>query len=194
MESALDKSAIIPPEFASERKKLERAKADYQGLEPEKAKRLAALQAAREQKQRQHYLERFRIEDEVIPGIGPKYKADLRGFNIEDAWDIDAGLISGIKGFGKVKVNTLVAWRRSKEAGFRFDPSLPVDPRDIYALDREFLQKRQTLQNTLRSGPQALRQTVSVWQAQRRQTQAQLHRVAKDLAQANVNRIALRAF
>jgi len=192
VETTLSESANVPAEFSAERIRLERAKIEYQNLEPEKARRLAELQAAREKKQRQHFLERFRIEDESIPGIGPGYKAILRMWNIEDAWDVEASKISGIKGFGPVKVNTLVAWRRSKEVMFRFDPSRPVDPRDLLALEQEFAQKRQTLQNTLRSGPTSLRQSAAVWQKRRRQVATQLHTVGQQLAQANVNRKALK--
>ncbi|WP_263419306.1 helix-hairpin-helix domain-containing protein [Terriglobus albidus] len=184
----------IPKEFGDERKKLEHAKVAYQGLEPEKASRLAQLQAARERKQRQHFLEKFRIEDETIAGIGTKFKALLKLWNIEDAWDVDPVVISGIKGFGPVKINTMVAWRQSKEKLFRFDPSQPIDPRDIHTLEQEFAQKRQTLQNTLRSGPEALRQRRGVWLARRRQIASQMHQVASELAQANVNRNALKGF
>ncbi|MFC5861762.1 hypothetical protein ACFPT7_05620 [Acidicapsa dinghuensis] len=189
---SLKDSENVPAEFVGERQKLARAKADYQGLEPEKAKRLAELQAARERKQRQHFLETFRIEDEIIHGIGPKFKAILKMWNIEDAWDVDAGKISGIKGFGPVKINTLIAWRRGKEAQFRFDPRRPVDTRDIHALEQEFAQKRQALQNTLRSGPERLRQTIGVWRARRRQVAGQLRSAAQQLAQAEMNRKALK--
>jgi len=194
IEATFNKASEVPSEYVGERKRLEKAKVDYQNLEPEKARRIAQLQAARERKQRQHFLEKFRIEDETISGIGTKFKTLLKLWNIEDAWDIDAAVIQGIKGFGPVKVNTLVAWRRSKELLFRFDPTQPVDPRDLHALEQEFAQKRQTLQNTLRAGPESLRQRTGVWQAQRRQVASQLHHQAAALAQANVNRAALKGF
>jgi DNA-binding helix-hairpin-helix protein with protein kinase domain len=192
VEASLQESSNVPKEFSDERKKLEHAKAEYQGLEPEKAKRLAQLQGGREKKQLQRFLEQFRLEDETISGIGPKFKALLRLWNIEDAWDIDHAVISGIKGFGPVKVSTLVAWRQSKERMFRFDPGQPVDPRDINALEQEFTQKRQSLQNILRSGPEALRQRTGVWQARRRQIAGHMHQISRELAQASVNRDALK--
>jgi DNA-binding helix-hairpin-helix protein with protein kinase domain len=191
-EAALDQSAGVPASFIGEKSRLEKAKAEFQDLGPQKAKRLAALQAGREQKQRQHFLERFRIEDATISGIGPKNKMILRTWGIEDAWDIEVGKVSSIKGFGPVKQQTLLAWRRGIEVQFRFDPRQPVDPRDLHALEQESTQKTQTLQNTLRSGPQSLRQALGVWQAQRRQSAARLHSVASELARARVNRKALR--
>ena len=193
-EAALDRSAAIPNKFGEEKRRLEAAKVEFQALGTQKAKRLAALQANREQKQRQHFLERFRLEDDTIPGIGPKNKLILRTWGIEDAFDIEVGRISSIKGFGPVKQQTLLAWRRSKEAQFRFDPRQPIDPRDIHALEQEFLQKAQALQGALRSGPQSLRQTLGVWQAQRRQTATLLNNLAHELAKAKVNRAALQTF
>lgn len=191
-ESTLDRSAETPGTFLSEKKRLETAKADFQSLGPQKAKKLAELQAGRERKQRQHFLERFRIEDATIPGIGPKNKLILRTWGVEDAWDIETHKISSIKGFGPVKQHALLSWRRSNESQFRYDPSQPVDPRDIHALEQEFMQKTHTLQNGLRSGPQVLKQTLGVWQAQRRQNAARLHSVANELAQATLNRNTLR--
>ena len=46
------------------------------GLGAEKAKKLATLQAGRESKQRQRFLEQFRIEDEKIPTIGAEIQYD----------------------------------------------------------------------------------------------------------------------
>lgn len=188
----MDRSGETPASFLTEKKRLETAKAEFQDLGPQKQKRLAALQAGRERKQRQHFLERFRIEDATIPGIGPKYKLILRTWGVEDEWDIEVGKISSLKEFGPVKLQTLLSWRQGKESQFRFDPSQPVDPRDIHALEQEFAQKAQTLQNTLRSGPQVLKQTLCVWQAQRRQGAGRLHSIANELALTTVNRKALR--
>jgi DNA-binding helix-hairpin-helix protein with protein kinase domain len=193
-ETALDESSCTPSTFLEEKRKLEQSKVDFMGLGAEKAKRLASLQAGRESKQRQRFLEQFRIEDEKIPTIGAKFSMTLRNWGIEDAWDVEERKISAIKGFGPVKVTALLQWRRSKEALFRFDPNRPVDPRDLDALEQEFSQKTTQLQNVLRSGSQTLRQTLSVWQARRRQTAARLHALAKDLARAQVNRDALGRF
>jgi hypothetical protein len=82
-------------------------------------------------------------------------------------------------------------WRRSKEWLFRFDPKKPVDPRDLQSLEQEFAQKAQTLEKSIRQGPQTLRQAVGIWQAQRRQQLAQLFALAEDFAHADVNRTAL---
>jgi DNA-binding helix-hairpin-helix protein with protein kinase domain len=193
-EESFEKSSSTPDSFLNEKRRLEMSKAELQKLQPEKAKRLSVLQAARELKQKQHFLEQYRIEDDKISMIGAKYTMTLRNWGIEDAWDIDERKISAIKGFGPARVNSLLAWRRSKELLFRFDPNQPVDPRDIHALNQEFTQKAQQLQSILTSGPQILRQTLAVWRTQRRQSAAKLHELADDLAQTEADHASLRVF
>jgi DNA-binding helix-hairpin-helix protein with protein kinase domain len=160
-------------------------------LAPEKAKRLAKLNAEREPKQRQRFLETFRIEDATIPNIGPKNKLILRTWGIEDAWDVDEGRIQAIKGFGPVKINSLMEWRRNNERLFRFDSKQSVDPRDLNALEQEFAQKARNLERVIIQGVPNLRQAISVWHAQRRQQLSKLSILAEKFAEADVNRRAL---
>ncbi len=193
-EEAFDKTATVPASFNNEKQNLNARKKEYEGLSADKAARLKVLDGSRERKQRQHFLERFRIEDERIANIGPKNKLILAAWGIEDAWDVEEQKIAQIKGFGPVKKQALVDWRREKEQQFRFEPAQPIDPRDIHALDQEFSQKAIALKGTLNSGPDVLRQTVGVWQAQRRQALSALTASASRLAHARVNRDALRTF
>ena len=189
-----DQSAAAPTSFRVEKDKLDAQKREFEGLGALKAKRVRELDLSREQKQRQHYLERFRIEDERIPQIGPKYKATLAAWGIEDAWDVDVKKIAQIKGFGPVKQNLLLAWRYEKERLFRFEAAQPIDPRDLLALDQQIIQKSIALRSALTSGPQNLNQSIGVWQAQRRQRLAAVTHAAEVLARAEVDRQALRVF
>ncbi len=183
-----------PDQFKGAKDRLEKAKRDYQALPEQKAKEFAKIKANQEAKQRQHFLEKFRLEDERIPNIGPKNKAILYTWGILDAWDVNAAAITQIKGFGPVKRDALLTWRAEKERGFRFDPSLPVDPRDIQKLDQDFARKSQDLQNILNAGPNTLRQIVSVWHAQRNQMAHRISAKAAEVAKAQVDVMALRQF
>ena len=193
-EATFAKAAEAPSSYTQEKARLSSDKKAFDELGPQKAKRAKELENSRERKQRQHFLERFRIEDEKIPSIGPKNKLLLAAWNIEDAWDVEAGRLSQVKGFGPVKRKILLDWRFSKERQFRFDPSQPVDARDIHALNQEFQQKSVTLKKSLTAGPAVLRQALGVWQAQRRQMLTELNNSSHQLAQAQVNREALRVF
>jgi len=190
-ETEFDRSSAPPARYAEIRTQLDLCKREYEGLAPEKAKRLAKLNAEREAKQRQRFLEKFRIEDATIPNIGPKNKLILRTWGIEDAWDVDEGRIQAIKGFGPVKINSLMEWRRSNERLFRFDPKQSVDPRDLNALEQEFAQKARNLERVIMQGVPNLSQAISVWHAQRRQQLSKLSVLAEKFAEANVNRRAL---
>jgi DNA-binding helix-hairpin-helix protein with protein kinase domain len=190
-ETEFDRSSAPPVRCAEIQAQLDLCKREYEGLGSEKAKRLAKLNSEREAKQRQRFLETFRIEDATIPNIGPKNKLILRTWGIEDAWDVDEGRIQTIKGFGPVKITSLMEWRRSKERLFRFDSKQPVDPRDLNALEQEFAQKAQNLESVITQGLPNLRQAISVWHAQRRQLVSKLSILAEKFAAADVNRRAL---
>ena len=51
------------------------------------------------------------LADAKTPGVGPKLKTTLADHGIRTAFDISAGRISSIPGFGEAKVNALMAWR-----------------------------------------------------------------------------------
>jgi DNA-binding helix-hairpin-helix protein with protein kinase domain len=193
-EDAFDKTAAAPTSFNTEKQKLSVFKTEYEGLSLAKAARIKVLEASRERKQRQHFLERFRIEDDRIANIGPKNKVILAAWGIEDAWDVEDQKIAQIKGFGPVKRQALVDWRREKERLFKFESAQPIDPRDIHALEQEFSQKASSLRSSLSSGPEVLKQSVGVWQAQRRQALAVLSAAGSRLAHAGIDKAVLNVF
>jgi DNA-binding helix-hairpin-helix protein with protein kinase domain len=139
-------------------------------------------------------VERFRLEDERIPNIGDKNKQILYTWGILDASDVEESKIREIKGFGPVKIQSLLDWRQQKERQFRFDPLQPVDPRDLLALEQEITQKSTSMQSALKAGPATLRQSIGVWQAQRRQLLTNLVSSASQLARTQVDLNALRRF
>jgi DNA-binding helix-hairpin-helix protein with protein kinase domain len=137
-------------------KDLESAHAQLVDMPNERRRRLANLEANRENLQRQRYLDRFRIGWAQIPGIGPSRTSMLASYGIETANDIDGNKVRQIPGFGEVLTSALVAWRKEHEKNFRFNPNEHVDRRDIEAVDRALEAKRQTLQTALRQGPATL--------------------------------------
>jgi DNA-binding helix-hairpin-helix protein with protein kinase domain len=191
-EQAFNQSAELTVAFTNQKRSLERDKVEYLAIPALQRKRRAELEAAREQKQRQRFLERFRIEDEPISNVGEKTKMILYTWGILDASDVELSKISQIKGFGPVRQQSLLVWRASKEAQFRFNPNEPVDSSDLRALEQEFAQKASALRSRLSAGPASLKQALSVWHAQRRQLLASLHSAANRLAAAQVNVQALK--
>lgn len=96
---------------------------EYQGLDENLTRELRDLKTNREARQRADYLDRFRIRSARINGIGPAKKATLASFGIETAADVSEWAVSRVPGFGEVMTERLVAWRRSKEQRFRYNPA-----------------------------------------------------------------------
>lgn len=124
-----------------------------QKLPAEEHKRIGDLASKVQQAQMQRFLESHSIEAAKIKGLGTARKLTLRSYGIETAFDVDSSRIERIYGFGPAKALALVAWRRSIESKFRFDPKRGVDPRDIAVVKAE-IAKRQVdgetrLKNTL---------------------------------------------
>jgi DNA-binding helix-hairpin-helix protein with protein kinase domain len=143
--------------FAEKLEALKKARAGMTGLPSERHRRLAKLDGTREMRQRQRYLDRFRIDRANIRGIGPDRTAMLTSYGIETAGDIKSrGQILQIPGFGEGLTSALMRWRHEHERNFRFNPKAPIDPREVDAIDRELEARRQNLLLTLRRGPDDL--------------------------------------
>jgi DNA-binding helix-hairpin-helix protein with protein kinase domain len=143
--------------FMQKLKALEKARGSLADLPNERRRRLIKLNAEREQRQRQKYLDRFRIDRANIPQIGPARTAMLSSYGIETAADINRSKILQIPGLGNVLTSELINWRKGHESKFRFNPNEPVNPRDIQAMDQELDAMRRNLISILQQGPTTLR-------------------------------------
>ncbi|MBL8529797.1 MAG: hypothetical protein JNL68_19115 [Burkholderiales bacterium] len=143
--------------FTEKLKALGAARAELADLPNQRRRRLAKLEAERELRQRERYLDRFRIDRTRIRGIGPGRTVMLASYGIETALDVDRSKILQIPGFGETLTSELVGWRRQHERNFRFNPSEPVDRHDVEAIDRNLEARRQKLLADLRQGPDILR-------------------------------------
>ncbi len=143
--------------FAEKLEALRKARAGVTGLPSERHRRLAKLDGTRKMRQRQRYLDRFRIDRANIRGIGPDRTAMLASYGIETAGDIKSRRqILQIPGFGEGLTSALMRWRHEHERNFRFNPKAPIDQREVDAIGRELEARRQNLLLTLRQGPDDL--------------------------------------
>ena len=143
-------------DFEEKRKVLDRAGAKLADFPNERSRRLLQLDAERETRQLERYLDRFRISGATVTGIGPGRTSMLASYGIETAADVDRKRIASIPGFDRMLTSELVRWRRNHEAGFRYNPNEPVDRRDVEAMDLELALRRQELLSMVREGPGAL--------------------------------------
>jgi DNA-binding helix-hairpin-helix protein with protein kinase domain len=142
----------LPTKFIETKQKLVAAKSMFTELPALRARKLAELNATRRQRQLQHFLESYRIEDAVLSGIGKGRKELLRAYNVADADDVAPSTISNIKGFGPTMRATLLAWRSSLELTFQFDPNRGIDPGDARAIEQEMNQRRADAIRALANG------------------------------------------
>ncbi len=189
-----DKIKDTPSDLRALKEQMVEARAQLTGLSGERASRLAALSAARRKRQLQQFLERYRIEDAAIPGVGPGRKALLLSFNVEDASDVNYSKLATIKGLGPKTITAIQAWRDNIEARFIFDPNRSVDTTDIRALDDELARKRANLRQVLTIGLVQMQRRVTEWQAQRSVSHKRLEEAAVVLAKAELNWQSLRGF
>lgn len=138
--------------FTGKLQLLIKTKEDYTNLENLKRSKLNQLKNIREKRQRDNFLDRFRISDNSIIAIGPGRKATLQSYGIETALDITDYAIRAVPGFGPSLTSNLILWRQSIEKKFVFNPSKDIDQNDIAKLNSEMAIMKQALEKTLING------------------------------------------
>jgi DNA-binding helix-hairpin-helix protein with protein kinase domain len=143
--------------FKEKTKELEKACSELADIPSKRQRGIVKLESEREDRQRQRYLDRFRIDRSEIRGIGASRTSMLASYGIETAADIHRTKIKKIPGFGETLTSELVKWRKAHEQNFRFNPHEPIDRRDVAILDRNLESQRASLVGLLRQGPDQLR-------------------------------------
>lgn len=129
----------------------------YRDLDRVLAQNLQNLQASRESRKREEFLDRFLIRNARIAGIGPARTAILASYGIETAADIQPIAVRNVPEFGEALIAKLLAWRKLHED--RFIYSTVTDAADIQAenaVRANSAAKRMELQNKLHSALAAL--------------------------------------
>jgi hypothetical protein len=148
------KAAAAGLSFKKIRQQCYEAKLGLDQLPAEQARRFADLKS--EAKQRESYLDGFRIDKEKIPSIGPSRIAALSSFGIETAWDVTPSKVQAIPGFGPATADKLLTWRKSKEVRFRFNANHPIAAAELNFIKAELNAKAQKFATVLRNGPHQL--------------------------------------
>ncbi|RKP49832.1 hypothetical protein D7Z26_18530 [Cohnella endophytica] len=177
--------------FVQKMKQLEKAKQEYIGLSKQRAEKLKQLELNQHKSQLRAYLERYRIEDARIDGIGPSRKATLEAFGVETASDITTHAIRQVPGFGPTYTRKLIDWRYSIEKRFVFNPHKGIPQADIVSLDRDILSQKKRLEQEIQLGANQLMQKANQIKVRRNTLWPELELAAKELAQANTDYNAL---
>ncbi|AMP14891.1 helix-hairpin-helix domain-containing protein [Collimonas pratensis] len=174
-------------QFKAKKHDLEKIKSQLETLATRYQVAQKKLRDSQQTKQLHAYLDRFFISQATIPGIGAGRTATLASFGIETAADIEPSRIRNVRGFGDSLTSELVRWRRSHESRFTFNPSQPIDPREVQALNVRFNSEQAHHELALRMGTEMLHQLrLSILSAQQ-QAKAALDDAALAVGQARAD-------
>jgi DNA-binding helix-hairpin-helix protein with protein kinase domain len=167
-------------ELVQAKRQLSEQKARYQAD-------LAGLSKRRARKELEAFLERHIIAAHPIADIGKKTQALLLSFGIETAADITDAKLATIPTLSRERKQHLIAWRKSIERRFRFNPKSGVDARILRDLAARHMRERITNQSKLSGGAVLLRTIASETARQRPALQKLVKERAAALRQAEAD-------
>ena len=173
--------------FDAARHRLEKERQEYQDLPAARLRQLEELRTNLRGSQLRRFLDRHRIDRSNIVSISFGRIATLRSYGIETAADVTPAALAHAPGFGPVLTGRLLAWRRTIESRFTFDPTRGVDPADIADLERRLETRRRDLEKDLHEGAAALRQLGARILFRRRELLPRAQDAARRLAQAEAD-------
>lgn len=140
------------------------------------------LSGKKREAQLKQYLDSQLILNHDIRGIGPSKKAVLVGYGIESALDITPDI--KVPGIGPVLLGELLAWRKGREAAFRYNPNTPLPPAEVQAIRLKYAQVRQAAIVELRGGAFTLSSLEGETQRAVTRLEQSIPELARDYAQA----------
>ena len=178
--------------FEAKYRELEAAKGQLAGLEAQRQSRLRQLDLDRANKQLERHMDRLKIQDVSIDGIGQGRVATLQSYGIETAGDIVENTILSIPGFGPSLTSRLMAWRWVHEQKFVFNPNVGVNPADVAVVEQEFTALKMKLEQELRNGPLTLQQMSQQIRQMRETLRPGLDQATRSLAVARADYAAVK--
>jgi DNA-binding helix-hairpin-helix protein with protein kinase domain len=155
VESWLREAGRAVDAFSTKKAQLEQLAREYQELPNRQQQEVLALERNKERLQRQEFLERHPLVHADIPGIGEGLKITLIANSIETAADIDQSVLE-VSGIGPARYATLLAWRQSIEARFRFDAGRAVPAAALATIRHRFLTRKAEIEGLLQKGQREL--------------------------------------
>lgn len=134
----------------------------YRALGYDQRREIDLLRSNLRDRQLHDYLDKFLIRLSTIDGVPAHCLAVLCSFGIESAADISEQAVLRVPGFGPVRTERLMKWRRSKEATFVFDPSVNIvnHPEEL-AIRSRYSAQEDALAKQIKSGARSLRAAQS---------------------------------
>jgi DNA-binding helix-hairpin-helix protein with protein kinase domain len=120
----------------------------YENLKSEEEQRVAQYQKDRKAVQKRQYLDRFRIRDYKIRGIGPAKLATLASYGIETAGDVNQSAVCAVPGFGPTNSQPLFDWQAECAQRFVYNAQpTAMDQVELGKIRAETLRNAQELRD-----------------------------------------------
>ena len=148
--------------FTATRNKLTALRDEYRQLPTREQDEVAEVLRRERARQLSGFLAVCRIETVDIQGVGDKKKAALRASGIYTAGDATQSRVDEVRGFGPELTAAVLAWRRSCESRFAFNPKLADAAQD--AVRRQCLSQKRGLEAVLTAGPGELQGVATAQQ------------------------------
>jgi DNA-binding helix-hairpin-helix protein with protein kinase domain len=123
---------------------------------------LQQLELRKRELQMREHLESKKIGLARIPNIGDSRTTTLRSFGIQTAFDVTKSRVMNVPGFGPLRTDNLLSWRREMEAAFIFNPNQPTDPVEVAKVRSDIAKGRVRMESELLGGPGGLEAIRSV--------------------------------
>ncbi len=133
------------------------------------------------------WLEAFPIASASIQGVGTTRIAALEGAGIDTAADVTVKALETVPGFGPVLSKRVLAWRKACEVRFK-DPTTAGMPAVSAPALAAIRAKGSSLEAAIRDGIVQLDRMIATETARVSGVEADLDRLARDLAQARADR------
>lgn len=134
---------------------------EYKELPQLRIERLKNLRNDRYQKLLNEYLDKFRIDEADIKGIGETRTSVLLSLGVRTAADVKASRILGVSGFGNAHTDKLVDWRRELEKKFQVDPGrLVVTADEKRSVEIEIVKLKARYEREIQDSTKLLRTRV----------------------------------
>jgi len=80
-----------------------------------------------------------------------------------------------------------LAWRKTVERKFRFDPNKGTDPEDIRVIEKEVAERKLQIEHALTSGLRRLQETAQQVRLMRSSAKGQLDSAVREMLQAEAD-------
>jgi len=143
-------------------------------LPKQRARRLKELHKELEQRQRDEFLDRFRIDQAKLRSVTPQDLATLASWGVETAEDYLRLAVNLPGSIARATLTDISRWATDRMSEFRYDPALEGGSRELRDYDARLQSQQDKLLSSLTDGEAALRRLVEDVSRQRVDAQRDL--------------------